>query len=1030
MTMKNIFGLLKISVLLIMTTISCVRNTGDEPVPPAQEIFTYTAVAPSVSTKASFENGDLFWEAGDRILIHNGNTSYEFFTKVTQKSHKADFVYEGKDFSAKGNILAFYPYDLNGNGSVDSGKIRIGIPSRQNAVAGGYDSDAVVAAAVASGKNLDFHYLSSFVRFTVSDDDITSVSFSGNSGESVAGLFVFSANGDGKYDASSGTDVSSEVVLSPADGSFFVKGQTYYLAVAPAQLENGFTITMHKGAEESITKRYDSAYTLHAAQILDPDNVTLSWDSSLADSSEDVPTEADADGWIGLSRPEHLMALLLYGAEDGAKYRITKDLDMGVVPSHISDMVKDEIVFKDVTVDGTEDGIYSPSSYSISNLVLPNARGIFSSVENFSISNIDVRNVSVGNPDNLEALSGTGVLIGSSSGELYVNNVKIHDSNVVAPCKVGSLVGAIYDGSALINDTGVHSGSVSTVWVEGVSGQCGAFVGYIGRSDEGPDADRSVAVDARFTGCISNETEVKAQISRIERPAGIFIGAVNGYDYQERVSIEYCNSSATLEITEGLTDFESRYSNSHRSEFVEPLMTEGLIGGSAYCRETAVFYGKPFVPAWDGTRTVTPLTAVAEFDGRDGGIALYSAEDVASLQGQHIASGNHYLLADIDLGGDQGVVFEPIGSIFHLDGLKKEFIETDTLTMECNNTIYNCKVVLESHDGVGAAFIKGVSQEGTLHCNVNMVGSDISNHHDESIPEPGEFEADNGAGNAYAGTFVSRAWAPYTITNVHVAGGRVHGLCKIGGLVGMVGHRLYMKDCSVNDCLVDNYEANIKNYYMMQTSFSSFVVYVNEWWYTQGECGGLIGFLFSPDAQIIGCSVADSRIDCYGQPNKEVIAGVYSSGFTPQNPTSRIASGKTLVAGRHVNQFIGDVRTSKSTDTVLIKDYHVSGNTYFDVPAETESVSSVLDNSLRHHYMTDSQGMHHYCNCVGQAYYVGVDVVINIIITQLKKHVAEYAGTLTFNAVGEEPVTITEPEGMGNDVAWTGGDFYIAGLGY
>ena len=39
MTMKNIFGLLKISVLLIMTTISCVRNTGDEPVLPAQEIF-------------------------------------------------------------------------------------------------------------------------------------------------------------------------------------------------------------------------------------------------------------------------------------------------------------------------------------------------------------------------------------------------------------------------------------------------------------------------------------------------------------------------------------------------------------------------------------------------------------------------------------------------------------------------------------------------------------------------------------------------------------------------------------------------------------------------------------------------------------------------------------------------------------------------------------------------------------------------------------------------------------------------------
>lgn len=1028
--MKTFIKPLKISAILLTILVSCVRKTGDEPVPPVQENFIYTAVAPSATTKASFEDGGIYWEDGDRILVRNGNASYTFSTSLTQKSTKADFVYEGKDFSGRGDVAAFYPYEAELEFGSSPERFGFRIPARQTAVPGGYDAEAVAAVAVASGKTLDFHYLCSFVKFTMSYDDVVSVSFSNNSGEKIAGVFDYTAGSNGRLETTPGTDASSEVVLSPGNGSAFVKGETYYIAVVPSSFENGFTITMDMGTGEDLVKRYDSAYTLHVDQILDPDQMVLSWDGTLVDSSDDVPTQADVDGWIKLSRPEHLMALLLYGAEDGAKYRIAADLDMGVVPQHISDMVKDELVFKDVTVDGTEDGIYSPSSYSISNLVLPNARGIFSSVENFSISNIDVRNVSVGNPDALEAVSGTGVLIGSSSGELYVNNVKIHDSNVVAPCKVGSLVGAIYDGSALINDTGVHSGSVSTVWVEGVSGQCGAFVGYIGRSDEGPDADRSVAVDVRFAGCVSNETEVNAQISRIERPAGIFIGAVNGYDYQEKVSIEYCNSTATLEITEGLTDFESRYSNSRRAEFVEPLLHEGLIGGSAYCRETALFYGKPFVSAWDGIRTVTPLTAVAEFDGRDGGVALYSAEDMASLQGKNVTSGNHYLLADIDLGGDQGVVFEPIVSLFHLDGLKKEFLDAETLTEESNNTIYNCKVVLESHDGVGAAFIKGVSQEGTLHCNVNMVGSDISNHHDESIPEPGEFEADNGAGNAYAGTFVSRAWAPYTITNVHVTGGRVHGLCKIGGLVGMVGHRLYMEGCSVNDCLVDNYEANIKNYYMMQTSFSSFVVYVNEWWYTQGECGGLIGFLFSPDAQIIGCSVTDSRIDCYGQPNKEVIAGVYSSGFTPQNPTSRIASGKTLVAGRHVNQFIGDVRTSKSTDTVVIKDYHVSGNTYFDVPAETESVSSVFDNSLRHHYKTDAEGMYHYCNCVGQAYYVGVDVVINIIITQLKKHVADYAGTLTFNAVGEEPVTIAESEGMGNDVAWTGGDFYIVGLGY
>ena len=1028
--MRNFIKPLKISAILLTIFVSCVRKTGDEPVPPVQEIFTYTAVAPSAATKSSFENGGIYWEDGDRILVRNGNSSYAFATSLAQKSSRADFIYDGKDFSAQGKVVAFYPYDLQLKFGTSPDKFEITLPASQTAVPGGYDPDAVTAAAVASGNTLNFHYLCSFVRFTMPYDNVASVSFSGNAGELAAGDFTFTADGNGKHEVTPGADASSEVVLTPADGSYFVKGQTYYIAVVPSSFENGFTITMDMGAEENLIKRYDSAYTLHADQILDPDEMVLSWDGSLVDGSDDVPKEADADGWIALSRPEHLMALLIYGSEEGAKYRLMDDLDMSVVPQHIADLVNGSVPFRNVTIEGMNTESLVPSSHNISNLYLPNAKGLFSSVENFSISNLNVRNVTVGNPDNLESVTGTGVLIGSSFGDLYVNAVKVHDSHVTAPCKVGTIVGAIYDGSAVINDTGVHSGSVSTVWVEDVSGQCGAFVGYIGRSDESPEADRSVAVDARFSGCVSNETEVKAQISRIERPAGVFIGAVNGYDYQERVSLDYCNSTATLEITEGLTDFESRYSNLYRAEFAEPLLDDGLIGGSAYCRETAVFYGKPFVPAWDGKRTVTPLTAVAEFDGRDGGVAIYSAEDMASLQGRNIDSGNHYLLADIDLGGDQGVVFEPIVSLFHIDGLKKEFIDTDAPTMESNNAIYNCKVILESHDGVGAAFIKGVSKEGTVHCNVNMIGADISNHHDESIPEPGEFEADNGAGNAYAGTFVSRAWAPYTVTNVHIADGRVHGLCKIGGLVGMVSSRLYMENCSVNNCRVDNYEANIKNYYMMQTSVSSFVVYVNEWWYTQGECGGLIGFLFSPDAQIIGCSVTDSRIDCYGQPNKEVVAGVYSSGFTPQNPTSRIASGKTLVAGRHVNQFIGDVRTSKSTDKVVIKDYHVSGNTYFDVPAETESVSSVFDNSLRHHYKTDGQGMYHYCNCVGQAYYVGVDVSINIIFTQVKKHVAEYAGTLTFNAIGEDPVTLTELEGNGNDYTWTGGNFSISGFGY
>ena len=54
--------------------------------------------------------------------------------------------------------------------------------------------------------------------------------------------------------------------------------------------------------------------------------------------------------------------------------------------------------------------------------------------------------------------------------------------------------------------------------------------------------------------------------------------------------------------------------------------------------------------------------------------------------------------------------------------------------------------------------------------------------------------------------------------------GKVHGLCKIGGLIGYVGGTLNMSDCSVSEYVIENYEANIKNYYSIQTILSSFVV--------------------------------------------------------------------------------------------------------------------------------------------------------------------------------------------------------------
>ena len=83
--------------------------------------------------------------------------------------------------------------------------------------------------------------------------------------------------------------------------------------------------------------------------------------------------------------------------------------------------------------------------------------------------------------------------------------------------------------------------------------------------------------------------------------------------------------------------------------------------------------------------------------------------------------------------------------------------------------VYNCKVVLNKHDGIGAGFIKQVTGT-TNHNNINLVRAYVYNHHDETIPEQKYYQDDNGSGNAYAGTTSGTTFTGnWTNQNVYIA---------------------------------------------------------------------------------------------------------------------------------------------------------------------------------------------------------------------------------------------------------------------
>lgn len=606
-----------------------------------------------------------------------------------------------------------------------------------------------------------------------------------------------------------------------------------------------------------------------------------------------------------------------------------------------------------------------------------------------SISHVKLQGVTTGLFGNTESLK---------VSSLQLKSIDVKTSSDVAGVLAGTVKGNSSFSNVIVDGCSVSSEKVS-----------GGMIGYLRRISE---QKRSESVNVSFSGCQVNNTTISS--NDIE---GQFVGKLSGYDNGEALAFD-----KECSVSSNVIDYSSPYVVANQSvwatkddegnEIIIDTKYNGWLGTETYRRGNVTFEGKRLVPKWDGTTTIDPIV-------ENNVKLIYSPYDVAKLQ-----SNSHTAVtfeADVDLGSHK---FNPIKSITTLDG--KE------------HTIYNLKVDMV-HDGTGAAFIQSASGT-TTHKDIIFVGADIKNVHNPNIPTPAYgVTEDKGAGNAYAGTLVSHSGGTYNVSNVHVKSGKVYAVCKMGGLVGYVGGNLNMNDCSVDDYTIENYEPMVPNYYAIPgISFSSYIVNGLQWWYTNGECGGLIGFVKSPKAEIKRCTVTNSNINCVGQPNKEVIANVYEANkFDSSNPyvsgKSVFGTVKTDIAGRHVNQFIGDIVSERSEGgsnyTVIIEDYTVCGNKYFGIDA------SDTDNQYNHCYKRVNKGSswkpnyeYSYCDVVGSAYYVGVDINIWIIIT-IKKHIMHCAGELTFNPVGKESVTITEAVGNGNDMSWTGGSFSDLSLG-
>lgn len=492
---------------------------------------------------------------------------------------------------------------------------------------------------------------------------------------------------------------------------------------------------------------------------------------------------------------------------------------------------------------------------------------------------------------------------------------------VNSAAEAGGVVGTATGSLTLTNIT--VSGTVTG------ANKVGGLVGYIENSAD----NEATITSCHSTATVQTTANSDADKADHEKFVGGLVGCFNGNTQDEVLTFSDCSANATGYFTPFTASYQACFNS-------ECTVTENLLGGELYCRGS-VYYGESrFFYRWDGVRSVIPLT-------ENSSTSIYSPYDLAYLQdrsdnfSKNIWFGNH-----IDLGSR---VFTPIKTNTNLYGNSK--------------VVYNLKVDTYQDESIsgGGGLIRTISNGRSE--NLEFRGADIRILHVAEI--------DGGTtGNAYCGTLAATVGANHTISNVDCYDGQIYAVCKTGGLVGRISYGTF--NCS--DCEVDSY--TITNYVVPEDIFYekfSNSVYIGDKTFTkwgitaylknvnasaeasfnpEGEVGGLIGFV-GATSNISNCHTKNITIDATGQPDdKSGVKVTGKWGLSKYWLSNLNATAAYTIAGRHVNQFIGDAKAEDTSTKITINNCTATNATY-------------VREQNNHSYSGGT------CDIVGCAYYIG-----------------------------------------------------------
>jgi len=279
----------RLCLWLSLVAVACSKVGADSVAPPAPPVYTiqagFAAEVPETRSRLDFDEtqAQVLWTGGDAFRMYKMSSSaYSQTTYTTQDDGVVSATFTTtKRLGEDDSYTSIYPaavYSVFRKN--DNIMLRIPVPPTQEAVPGGVQEGLNFAAAwsASQDENLKFRNLMSYVRFRLSGAAVTTLqSVTFDAGKTVAGDAAFYFQ-DGEvhfgYTSTFGSPTyerSNTVTLSGT----FVEGQDYCIAMVPASLTGGFTLTFSDGEGRLIEKHSSKALTLTRSRIVDFGTIDL-----------------------------------------------------------------------------------------------------------------------------------------------------------------------------------------------------------------------------------------------------------------------------------------------------------------------------------------------------------------------------------------------------------------------------------------------------------------------------------------------------------------------------------------------------------------------------------------------------------------------------------------------------------------------------------------------------------------------------------------------------------------------------------